>query len=174
MDVSLRNPLIALRGIKWSTRAYACGKIIYSFVVICRQRYCTFSRVLLHYCELQFRYSENYPDCRTRSEHKPNAVSPSFRDYAKCTSVSLIYTKSRGYTATNKGYGTTRRMLDVARNVRVTFTSALGSDSGSSRRVSILNIAMTGTGVIAGAGGCLFIAEHKGQRHASDRIGSGS
>lgn len=39
-------------------------------------------------------------------------------------------------------------------------------------RVSILNIAMTGTGVIAARGDCLFIAERKGQRHASNRIES--
>lgn len=42
------------------------------------------------------------------------AITPS-------VSVSLIYTKSREYTATNKGE-TTRRMLDVARNIRGTFT----------------------------------------------------
>lgn len=58
----------------------------------------------------------------------------------------------------NKGE-TTGRTLDVARNSRVTFT-----------RVSILNIAMTGVYYR----GRLFIAERKGQRHASgskDRIG---
>lgn len=43
--------------------------------------------------------------------------------------------------------------------------------SHASPRVSILNIAMTGTGVIAAQkGGCLFITERKGQRHT--RIGS--
>jgi len=47
-----------------------------------------------------------------------------FRDYTKCAPVSLIYTKSREYTAMNKGE-TTRRMLDVAGNIRVTFTGTL-------------------------------------------------
>ena len=61
-------------------------------------------------------------------------------------SVSLIYTKSREYTATNIKAGRRRRMLDVARNIRVTFTKytrRIGFRTFP--RVSILNLAMTGT-----------------------------
>lgn len=70
--------------------------------------------MLLHYYEFDtLKNTWGLPDVLSTPEPEFAGYHPSrFRDRAECVPVSLIYTKSREYTATNKG-DTTRRKYYV-------------------------------------------------------------